>query len=284
MIFRAYAKINIGLRILGKRPDGYHDIETIFHQVDLYDELEFHPNEIVKLSTSSPDVPCDSSNLCIRAAELLRKHTESKNGIDIRLTKRIPVGGGLGGGSSDAATVLAALNKQWGIRMRAQELVSLAAELGSDVPFFLQGGTAVGTSRGETLDYFELDMPFWILTATPPIHVSTAWAYSNARTHAAPGLPHLRILVERGISEPRQMRDTVKNDFEQTVFQHHAPIAELKESLDRAGAVFSQLSGSGSSVYGFFESRTSAQNASSRLPQTLVTSLTAPDFKPIHGS
>jgi 4-diphosphocytidyl-2-C-methyl-D-erythritol kinase len=283
-IVRAYAKINIGLRILGKRPDGYHNIETIFHQIDLYDELSLLPCDTIKLSSSSAEIPCDSSNLCVRAADLLRSQTGHSDGIHITLTKRIPVGSGLGGGSSDAATVLIALNDQWRLGIPQEKLVWLAASLGSDVPFFLRGGTALGTSRGEVLDYFKLRMPYWILTATPDIHISTAWAYSNVRLKPANGAPALRKLVEQTIDSPEQLRAGIYNDFQGAVFQHYPRVAQLAESLTKAGAVFSQLSGSGSSVFGFFQSQPEAQQAERMLGPTCVTSLTAPDFQPIQIS
>ena len=283
MTYRAYAKINIGLRILGKRPDGYHDIETVFHQINLYDELQFTPSETIRLTTSSPHVPSDSTNLCVRAAEALRKIASIRDGVDIQLTKRIPVGAGLGGGSSDAATVLTSLNKQWKTGLQVDQLLSLAAELGSDVPFFLRGGTAVGTSRGEILDHFDLTLPYWILTVTPDLHVSTAWAYSNVRTSASTERPLLRSIIDRAIDDPAELKATVRNDFEDTVFRQHPAIAKIKDTLIREGAVFSQLSGSGSSVYGFFTGERSAREAAERFPHPFVTSLTAPDFRPIQN-
>lgn len=280
MIFRAYAKINIGLRILGKRSDGYHDIETIFHQINLCDELAFQPCETVKLSTSSSDVPHDSRNLCVRAAELLRTHTGRRDGVDIQLTKRVPVGSGLGGGSSDAALVLTALNQLWSVKMPEEELSKLAAKLGSDVAFFVTGGTALGTSRGEVLEHFRLRMPYWILTATPAIHVSTAWAYANVRPNPGTMTPPLRAFVEKHIDAPDELRPGLHNDFEDVVFQRFPVIAQLRDTLDKAGAVFSQMSGSGSSVFGFFRTRAEAEKAGEKLASACVTSLTAPDFQP----
>ncbi len=280
MIYRAYAKINIGLRILGKRPDGYHNIETIFHQIDLYDEIAFQPGDTLRLSSSSTEVPLDSTNLCMRAAALLQQKSGYKGGIHIQLTKRIPVGAGLGGGSSDAATVLSALNEQWQLGIPAEQLLSLAATLGSDVPFFLQGGTALGTSRGEVLDHFSMRVPYWILTATPPLHISTAWAYTNVRPKQTDNARELRGIVEQNIDEPERLKASVHNDFEEIVVQRYPVIAQLKVTLVNAGAVFSQLSGSGSSVYGFFRSRAEAQRAAQMTASSCSTSLTSPDFHP----
>ena len=280
MNLRAYAKINIGLRILGKRSDGYHDIETIFHQIDMYDELSFDPAETIQLTTSSSEVPRDSKNLCFRAAELLREHTGQSKGVHIGLTKHIPVGGGLGGGSSDAATVLVALNDLWGSGMNLRELESLAARLGSDVPFFVQGGTAVGTSRGEVLDHFELNLPYWILTVTPSIHVSTAWAYSNLKLRTETRDDTLRSWIEKSIANAATLRGHIGNDFEDLVFGTYSKIQELKTRLDGAGAEFTQLSGSGSSVFALFRYEMTAHKAMKEFRTTYVTSLTAPGFKP----
>lgn len=285
MNVRAYAKINIGLRILGKRSDGYHDIETIFHQIDLYDELLFEPAETVELTTTSPDVPGDSTNLCIRAAQLFREHTGHREGVAIRLTKCIPVGAGLGGGSSNAAAVLLALNKLWHVGMKTAELQSLAANLGSDVPFFIQGGSAAGTSRGEILDHFHLQIPYWILTVTPPIHISTAWAYANVRAdNVTGGMVRLRTIVEENLASAPNMQAYIKNDFEGLVYRTYPEIHHLKEGLEKAGALFTQLSGSGSTVFGFFQERTGAQSVARKFPSTFVTSLTTQNFKPMRIS
>lgn len=284
MNFRAYAKINIGLRILGKRTDGYHNIETVFHQIDLYDELSLEPAETVRLTTTSSEVPSDSTNLCLRAVQLFREHTGHREGIDIRLVKRIPVGAGLGGGSSDAAAVLVALNKLWKMGMQARELESLAARLGSDVPFFVQGGTAAGTSRGEVLDQFNVSVPYWILTVTPPIHISTAWAYSKVQSEAKTDAAPLRTLVENNMTEPGKLHAGIRNDFEELVFQSHPEIRHLKDKLERVGAIFAQLSGSGSSVFSFFRDGATARFVTAELGSAFATSLTAPNFKPLHTS
>jgi 4-diphosphocytidyl-2-C-methyl-D-erythritol kinase len=280
MNLRAYAKINIGLRILHKRSDGYHDIETIFHQINLYDELSFEPAEVVKLTTSSPGIPHDSTNLCLRAAQLLREHAGRREGIEIKLEKHTPVGAGLGGGSTDAAAVLVALNTLWKCGMQHHELVSLASQLGSDVPFFLQGGTAVGTSRGEVLEYFSLNVPYWILTVTPSIHIATAWAYSHVQLETNAGAKPLRTLVEESMANPGEMQKHIRNDFQELVFNNYPEIRKLKTKLESSGSVFAQLSGSGSSLFGFFRDETAARMLVTELASTCSVSLTTPDFKP----
>jgi 4-diphosphocytidyl-2-C-methyl-D-erythritol kinase len=280
MNLRAYAKINIGLRILRKRSDGYHDIETIFHQIDMFDELSLEPAESVTLTTTSAGIPHDATNLCIRAAQLFRDHTGLREGIAINLKKSVPVGAGLGGGSSDAAAVLVALNTLWECEMENRELVSLAARLGSDVPFFIQGGTAAGTSRGEILEYFNLAIPYWILTVTPPFQISTAWAYSNVRLEPRDGGKPLRKLLAESLANPDVMQQRIKNDFEELVFRNYPDARKVKETLESSGSVFVQLSGSGSSLFGFFRDERAARTVMTELAATCSLSLTAPNFKP----
>ncbi len=280
MNLRAYAKINIGLRIVAKRSDGFHNIETVFHQIDLYDELAFEQAKDITLTTSSSHIPRDSRNLCVRAAETLREHIRCDTGVAINLAKQIPVGAGLGGGSSDAAAVLIALNRLWNAGLQQKELASLAAKLGSDIPFFIQGGTALGTSRGDVLEYFDLKLPYWILTVTPSIHVSTAWAYSNVRPHESKKIDNLRSAVEKGVTEPAKMSDTVTNDFEDSVFQSFPEIERIKDRLEASGALFAQMSGSGSSVFGFFSDEEAARKAMKGFGSPSTTSLTQPGFRP----
>ena len=280
MKLRAYAKINIGLRILGKRSDGFHNIETVFHQIDLFDELEIEQGSSIAFQCTSPDVPADSENLCVRAAELLKKHSRSASGASIHLTKKIPVGAGLGGGSSDAAAVLVGLNTMWKIGLSADALRSLASQLGSDVAFFVGGGAAVGTSRCEKLDHFSVTFPYWIVTVTPPIHVSTSWAYSRVRIDGASHPSSLRSIVEQSVLDPGVLKDQVRNDFEELVFTSHPQIRDLRDSLLTAGAFFAQLSGSGSSVYGLFRDELNARSLLGLLSGTNTLSMTAPSFKP----
>ncbi|HTP12299.1 MAG TPA: 4-(cytidine 5'-diphospho)-2-C-methyl-D-erythritol kinase [Bacteroidota bacterium] len=279
MNLRAYAKINIGLRVLDKRPDGFHNIETIFHEIDLFDELTFEPGETISLTSPSPVVPTDERNLCVLAAVSFRKRTGGREGVKMTLKKNIPVGAGLGGGSSDAAAVLVALNRMWNASLDTADLAALAATLGSDVPFFIQGGTAFGTSRGEKLESIELKIPFWILTVTPPVHVSTSWAYSCVNPRGRPSREDPRSLVTKALAHPSRLAATVKNDFEEPVFSAHSEIRSLKERLISLGALFAQMSGSGSSVFGFFPDEHSAHKAKDACGAPLATSLTHPDFK-----
>ncbi len=283
MKLRAYAKINIGLRVLGKRPDGYHNIETVFHEIDLCDELAFENADTISMSSSSTGVPTDARNLCILAAEAVRERLRSRDGVKITLKKNIPVGAGLGGGSSDAAAVLIALNKLWNAGLDAKTLVSIGSTLGSDVPFFIRGGTALGSSRGEILEPFDLNVPFWIVTVTPPIHVSTAWAYARVKPRDRAKGENLRSAVVKGIAHPAQLPSTITNDFEKPVFAAHSEIRALKDALVKAGALFALMSGSGSSVFGFFQDKSAAHKAADAFTPPLVASVTQPDFKADHS-
>jgi 4-diphosphocytidyl-2-C-methyl-D-erythritol kinase len=282
MNLRAYAKINIGLRILGKRPDGFHNIETVFHEIDLCDELTFERADAISLRTSSPHVPTDSRNLCVLAAEALHTRVHGGEGVRISLKKNIPVGAGLGGGSSDAATVLVALNKFWNAGLDRRELESLASTLGSDVPFFIRGGTAMGTSRGESLDFFDLKIPFWIVTVTPPVHISTSWAYSQVTVRNRKTGENLRSLVVKGMADPSKLPGIITNDFEESVFGAHPEIQRIKERMKTLRALFALMSGSGSSVFGLFRDEAAAQKAVGAFAAPLVTSLTQPNFRPEH--
>ena len=149
----AFAKINLGLLVLGKRTDGYHNIETIFTEIAWHDVVELIPSSGISMECTLPALPADASNLCIKAASLLRQWTNHDQGVHIRLVKNIPIGSGLGGGSSDAAAVLVGLNEFWELGLPTNELERLAATLGSDVPFFVRGGTALATGRGELLEH-----------------------------------------------------------------------------------------------------------------------------------
>jgi 4-diphosphocytidyl-2-C-methyl-D-erythritol kinase len=281
MNIRAYAKINIGLHVLGKRPDGYHDIETIFRLINMYDELEFvQADEGIAFSTDNRLLVNDNTNLCVRAANLLRDLTGTHAGVEITLKKRIPLGAGLGGGSSDAAAVLKGLAKLWALDISIEELQTISATLGSDVPFFFSSQTAFAAGRGEQLTPMALHIPYWILTLTPEIHVSTAWAYANVRLRQATNRPNLKELLVASMDNPEALRTSLVNDFEESVFRDFSNIARLKDLLLKEGAEVALMSGSGSSVFGFFSSEEKAMRLSSELSNRYFVSITGPQFQP----
>lgn len=281
MRVRAYAKINLGLHVLGKRSDGYHSIETVFRLINLYDELEMVQNDQgLQFSSNDPSLEADRTNLCMRAANLLRELTGCHTGVEMRLTKRIPIGAGLGGGSSDAAATLRGLTKLWSLDISTEELQTISASLGSDVPFFFTGQTAYATGRGELLESMVLPLPYSILVATPPIHVSTAWAYSSLSLDPAQKRPNLRELLSAGLRDALILRKELTNDFEDTVFRQYPEIRGLKEKILAGGAELALMSGSGSSAFGLFSSAEKAKELASTLSADYVTSVTEPHFKP----
>jgi len=281
---RAYAKINLGLLIHGRRPDGYHEIETIFHRIDLYDELRFEESSDVEISCSDPAIPSDEKNLCYKAATLLREHLHIQDGVRIILKKNIPVGAGLGGGSADAALVLRKLPVFWKVGISEADLASLALQLGSDVPYFLRTGTALARGRGEILEYFHLSLPYTNLVCFPNIPISTQWAYSRiddvrsqpATRQPRPGLPK--------VNDPQTICKRLTNDFEEIVFEAHPDIRKVKESMEDGGAECASLSGSGSSVFGLFSSAEHAKKTGQLLESNgYRIFLTPSNFVPVHS-
>jgi 4-diphosphocytidyl-2-C-methyl-D-erythritol kinase len=261
----AFAKINLSLRVLGRRADGYHELRTVFQTISLRDELTFEATGVggVELLCSAPDIPTDESNLVLRAAEALRERFGVRRGARVRLEKRIPAGGGLGGGSSDAASALVGLTRLWGVETDSKELTEIGARLGADVPFFLTGGTALGTGTGAEITPLK-DLPRKALVvATPGVRVSTAEAFGalgvTALTKAGSAvmLPISRAEAEFHDS----LCEVMSNDFEPSVFRLFPDIGRARDALKGAGAECAMLSGSGSSVFGVFENEVEAGRA-----------------------
>ncbi len=278
ILLKAHAKINLGLLVLRKREDGFHDIETIFSEIDWHDLVEIHDAPGISMECTLPSLPADASNLCMKAAALLRGWTNYEGGAHIRLVKNIPVGSGLGGGSSDAAAVLTGLNLLWGTGVPAIDLARLGAQLGSDVPFFIVGGSAFGTGRGELLEHRPATLPYWILTVVPPLHISTAWAYGNLSPQEGSSARSLRALFEHLETPSTDHLSALVNDFEEPVFRSYPAIRQLKQELAESGSICSLMSGSGSSVFGLFADERDAQDAVSRFPVEYRTFLTPPHF------
>ncbi len=250
MIGFPHAKINLGLSIVSKRTDGFHELETVFYPVPLRDILEFIPAPVTSFISSGfsvSDKPAD--NLVTRAYELLKKHFPQITPLEIHLHKSIPSGAGLGGGSSDAAFMLKLLDEYFRLKIAPEELNSFALELGSDCPFFLQSAPCFAAGRGEKLEAVPVDLAdFSILLIHPEIHISTAWAFSQIK----PGRKSfsIRELISYPVS---QWRDQLRNDFEIPAFQQFPELAEIKTRLYEAGAVYASLTGSGSGLYGIFK-------------------------------
>jgi 4-diphosphocytidyl-2-C-methyl-D-erythritol kinase len=252
---RALAKINLDLRVLGKRPDGYHELRTIFQTISLADTLEIGFTRSRRTEIALDDALRIDDNLVVRAARLAPDAMRATGRVEMKLTKRIPMGAGLGGGSSDAAAVLLALPAIAGRRIPLPELTATAAELGSDVPFFLLGGTAVGIGRGTEL--FPLpDAPAMpgVLVA-PGVHVNTAQAYRDLSPRLTTDLQQNKMVHFQSLTWDAGDLSSASNDFEAVVFEQHPELGALKKRLVRAGAVVSLMSGSGSSIYGLYRDR-----------------------------
>ena len=269
----APAKINLGLRVLNRGSDGYHELRTIFQTISLADQLRvaYDPGGDGEVALDCDDTSLSTrNNLAVRAAESLLRAGGWPGAVAIELKKRIPAGAGLGGGSSDAGAVLLALRRLLKPRPHSKMLAEVAAELGSDVPFFLQGGTAVGLGRGEEVCPLPDQPRRWLVLVAPGIFVSTPEAYralwkSRARLTAAQR-QHIINGFRASIvsSEESAALDPAKlpaNDFEPVVFQRFPVLRKWKKRLIEAGAPVAMMSGSGSAVFGFFSSRRRAREA-----------------------
>ena len=261
----APAKINLGLHILRKRPDGFHDLETVFLAIPWADHLTARPAPTPSPTCPDPALPTDEHNLCFRAARVLADHTATPYGAALHLDKHIPYGAGLGGGSSDAANTLRLLTECWDLDVPEADLHMLAATLGSDVPFFLGSEAAFATGRGEILTPLRdphigaaYIFPFVLVVIAPAVHVSTAEAYGMIRPHDH-NRPDLRALV--CANNLARWRDALVNDFEGPIFEAHPVLGTLKAGLLEAGAGYAAMSGSGSALFGVFEDAHAAQAA-----------------------
>jgi 4-diphosphocytidyl-2-C-methyl-D-erythritol kinase len=269
----AYAKLNIGLRVLYRRPDGYHEIRTVFQTISLADRLDISLNPARRTRIAVAGTPEIRDNLVARAAELVLNALSIHGDVRMNLKKNIPMGAGLGGGSSDAAAVLLALPALAGKALLADKLFQLAAQLGSDVPFFLHGGTALGLGRGEEL-YPVPDLPgAQGLLVVPKIHSSTAEAYRDL-SPALTSIPLQNKLnsfqqeIWRGEADGRIAADG--NDFEEVVFARHPELKRIKAQLLRVGAQPAAMTGSGSAIFGIFAMTRELERAKRLFPGEAV--------------
>jgi 4-diphosphocytidyl-2-C-methyl-D-erythritol kinase len=259
----SFAKINWYLRILGKRPDGYHELCTLFQTISLHDTLHFAESDVLELTCDDPTVPIDDRNLVIKAAKALHEASGNKPGASIHLEKLIPSPGGLGGGSSNAAVALIGLTRLWQMDIKPALLDRIAACIGSDVPFFLFGGTAIGSGRGEVVEPVEDIMEPGMLVATPDVAVSTAVAYGRIDVSALTNDSLESILrVCRFMARSSDLRyGTLINDLESSVFSAEPEIARVKEKLLNLGAANAAMSGSGASIFAIFDKEETRQAA-----------------------
>ncbi|HEY3284174.1 MAG TPA: 4-(cytidine 5'-diphospho)-2-C-methyl-D-erythritol kinase [Armatimonadota bacterium] len=272
------AKLNLTLDVLRRRPDGFHDLDSVFLNIGLADRLVAAlGGHGIRLTCADAPLPTDSRNLVYRAAELYLSEAGSDAGVDLRLEKRIPLAAGLGGGSSDAAGALLALNRLHDDRLEFPSLLGLAASLGSDVPFFLVGGCARAGGRGERLTKVALpeDAPLWFVLVKPDFGVGTAWAYRNLRLKETGDSRSQAMAELLAAGSYERVGELLTNDLEGAVLPEHPSLGELKKRLLQAGARGALMSGSGSTVFGLFESEAVARAAEPRLRGVGVTTYVA---------
>lgn len=282
LVLKAPAKINWALHVMDKRDDGYHNILSLMHCIELYDTLTFEHSDAVEL-IADMDIPYHQ-NLAYKAIEKIKTYSGTGKGVKITLKKEIPIGAGLGGGSSDAASTLTGLNKLWGLGLNRNELKIIGSQLGSDVPFFFEYPIAIASGRGDVLMPLKIEIPYTLLLVKPSISISTKWAYEtidarnkgqrtgsrgynrSSKSFAIGSVPHKELtktgnkfnniqLCYKGLStgETSLLKSNVNNDFEEVITEKYPVIGILKQKLINAGARVAIMSGSGSTVFGLFE-------------------------------
>lgn len=292
----APAKINLYLEIIGDRPDGYHELAMILQSIALADQIDLRANgtDRIRVRCDDPQVPSDESNLAYRAAAVMAKQfPDSYNrygGVDLEIHKRIPMGAGLAGGSTDAAAVLVGVDLLWKLGLTQIEIQELAAELGSDIPFCVTGGTAIATGRGEQLAPLpRLDHLHVVLAKYRSVAVSTAWAYKTYRQHFHTSYAaDAKTLVDRrqrvhagsmveaiGKRDGRRIGAALHNDLERVVLSAYPQVANLKQKMQQFDTLGVMMSGSGSTVFALVESQTQAET----IQQQLRAILPDPDLE-----
>jgi 4-diphosphocytidyl-2-C-methyl-D-erythritol kinase len=263
----AYAKINLTLDVLGDRPDGYHDIETILHTVELHDSIILTEDaEGITLRCASPDVPAETRNIVHRAAHLLKETFNIPRGVEIELTKRIPVSAGLGGGSSDAAFTLLGLAQMWKLRLGEAQLLELGSKIGSDVPFFLVGGAALAMGRGERVRMLRPLPTTWVVIARPTIEVTSEWAYKALDHGAIRRHPNTQEVVRALTAEDaRTVGHLLCNVFEDVVVAHHAVVGTVRDRMLAQRPLGVSLSGTGPAMFAMTANEAAAREIGAAL-------------------
>jgi 4-diphosphocytidyl-2-C-methyl-D-erythritol kinase len=249
MLAFANAKINLGLNVIEKRPDGYHNLETVFYPVKLYDGIEITDAEETFCEIRGIAVPGDTTdNICLKAYHLLNKDFDLP-AQQITLLKNIPVGAGLGGGSADAAFLIKLVNTKFELGLTVAQMEDYARVLGADCPFFIENQPVYAEGRGDQFSQVNIDLsPYFMVLVKPPAHVSTADAFGGLNP-VRPGV-NIKEILKLPVTE---WKGNLKNDFEDTIFLKYPEISQVREDLYHAGATFALMSGSGSSVFAIFE-------------------------------
>jgi 4-diphosphocytidyl-2-C-methyl-D-erythritol kinase len=264
----AYAKVNLTLDVGAERADGYHDVESVMHTIALHDAITLREaGGGVELSVlDGADVPADHRNLVVRTAQMLREMFDVQRSVQIELTKRIPVAAGLGGGSSDAAVTLLGLVQLWKLRLEGRQVRGLAAKLGADVPFFLEGGGAVARGKGEKLTFLPPLPTTWVVLASPSAQVLTSWAYKQLQPAAITSRPDTQAMIAAVRREDvREVGRLLHNVFEPVIAPVHPSIAELKARILRGEAYGASMSGTGPTVFGLMANEAAARRVADDL-------------------
>ncbi len=278
LLAKSYAKLNLGLRVLRRRDDGYHDIQTGFVFINWYDKLEIAPAAETVFRCNKPDVPSDESNLILKALKLMRKESGKKLNVRIQLSKSIPMGAGLGGGSSNAALMLRMLNQLESLGYSDADLAAMGSLLGADVPVFIHGQCAIGSGVGDALIPADIQPDAWIVTVFPNEHSSTADAYRFCAPYEDEALDIRTTLTSSPIDE---WPTFLVNDLEPPVMEILPIVGGLKDNFYDSGALYAAMSGSGASVFGLFDTEHLAFASFEYLKaQGYAVNLTLPNFTP----
>jgi 4-diphosphocytidyl-2-C-methyl-D-erythritol kinase len=264
---KAPAKVNLFLEILGKRDDGFHEIETIMQEIDLADSLQFEETqEGVTLECNNKNIPANQDNLVCKAANLILEECGIKKGVLINLEKNIPVGAGLGGGSSDAATTLKALNSLWKVGLNNEELMEFAAKLGSDIPFFINGKTALCRGRGELITPVEVRNRMDYIILFPRVHISTETIYKNLKIDLTKKRKDVSFFLDAlKYSEVAGISKLLFNRLEEIIFATYPDLLQVKSTLESFGFCGLSISGSGSAFFGLCNDRHQAEVIKSKI-------------------
>ncbi len=279
---RAYGKINLGLDVLRKRPDGYHDVKMIMQMVSVYDELTFRKilDKEIRIVTNKEELPFNEDNLIYKAAKLMMERLNSEEGISVVLKKNIPIAAGMAGGSTDAAATLLGLNELLEGNIPMEELLSMGVKIGADVPYCILQKTALSEGIGEVLTPLPAPPACGLLIGKPDIHVSTKYVYENLQADTLkshPDIDGMRQAIEEQDLEGITSR--MENVLETVTIQKYPVIGEIKEAMLKAGAINAHMSGSGPTVFGVFASRERAEKAKEELAKSgLVKELFVAEF------
>ena len=274
MRLRALAKINLGLDVVGKRDDGYHEVRMIMQTIQMYDVLEIEKKKEpgIVLTTNIPYVPTDERNLVYKAAKMLMDEFEIKDGVNIYINKRIPIAGGMAGGSSDCATTLMGINQLFELGLSKEELMERGVKLGADVPYCVLGGTAIARGIGEVLTPLPAPADCHVIIAKPPVSVSTAYVYGHIKPLEITKRPDIEAMAQSiKDGDLKKMASLIYNVMEDVTVGEYPIISEIKQVMLDNGALNSIMSGSGPTVFGLFDDKEKAQQCVKTLEEKGLT-------------